>query len=326
MSLQITVLGMGRIGCSIGLALASSKQPFRRVGFDRDPGTARRAAALKAFDTVPFNLSSSVDNADVVILAMPVDEIRKAFEVIATVLKPEGVVIDTSPVKVAVMEWAKELLPERPFLGMTPTLNPAYLDDPAAGPEAAHADLFKNGLMVITHPAGIDERALQLASDLTVLLGASPLFADPVEADGLLAAGRILPQLLAAAVVNALSGQPGWKDGQKLADRAFSAVTTPLLDLDEHKSLGQTALLNRQNVTRVLDNLALELDLLRQALQDGDQETLTAQLETAVQARAEWLKVRQLANWSERQDLHSLPTAGESLGHIIGLRKKKDKT
>ena len=326
MTLQITVLGLDQVGCSIGLALANVKDPPRRVGFDRSPETARRAAALKTFDTIPYNLSAAVDKADVVIMAVPVDEIRITLEVIAPDLKPAAIVIDTSPVKVEVMGWAKELLPGHPFLAMTPTLNPNYLDDLAIGSEAAHADLFKDGLMVITHPAGVDERALQTASDLAVLMGAAPLFADPWEVDGLLAAGRLLPKLLAAALVNAVSGQPGWKDGRKLADRSFGLATAPLLDLDERKTLGQAALLDRQNAVRVLDNLALELDTLRQALQDGDQETLTQWISNARQGRSEWLMVRRAANWSERQSQPTLPTAGEMMGQLIGLRKKKDQT
>jgi prephenate dehydrogenase len=179
---------------------------------------------------------------------------------------------------------------------------------------------------VITHPTGVDVRALQLVSDLAVLMGAAPLFADPWEVDGLLAADRLLPQLLAAALVNAVSGQPGWKEGRKLADRAFSAVTATLLDLDEHKTLGQAALLNRQNALRVLDNLALELELLHQVLQNEDQETLTRWISSARQARSEWLKLRRVANWSERQSQPTLPTPGEMLGQIIGVRKKKDQT
>jgi prephenate dehydrogenase len=326
MTLQITVLGLGQVGCSIGLALANVKDPPRRVGFDRSPETARRAAALKPFDALPYNIPDAVDKADVVILAMQVDEIRRAFEIMAPALKSSAVVIDTSPVKVEVMGWAKELFPDRPFLGMTPTLNPAYLDDTATGPEASHADLFKDGLMVITHPTGIDERALQLASDLAVMLGAAPLYADPWEVDGLLAADHLLPQLVAAAMVNAVSGQPGWKEGRKLADRAFSAATAPLLDLDEHKILGQAALLNRQNAVRVLDNLALELDTLRRALQNGDQETLTQWIGSARQSRSEWLKLRRAANWSEIQSQPTLPTPGEMMGQIIGVRKKKDQT
>ncbi len=327
MTLQISVLGLGQIGCSIGLALANEKNPPQRVGFDRIPETARQAAALKVFDTLPFKLSEAVHKSDVVFLTVPLDEVRRTFEVMAPDLKPDAVVIDTSPVKVEVMAWAKELLPAGcSFLSMTPTLNPAYLDDPATGPEAAHADLFKDGLMVITHPQGVDERALQLASDLAVMLGSAPLFADPFEVDGLLAASRLLPQLLAAALVNALSDQPGWKDGSKLADRAFGEVTAPLLDLDERNALGQAALLNRQNVGRVLDNLALELDTLRQAVLDGDQETLTQRIDQARQARGDWLKLRRAANWTERQSHPALPTAGEMMGGIIGLRKRKDKS
>jgi len=323
MALQITVLGLGQVGCSFGLALADQKDPIRRVGFDRDAGTARKASTLKAFDALPFNLPDSVEKADVVFVAMPVDEVRHALEVIAPVLKPEAVVIDASPVKVEVMGWYHELMPEQPFVAMTPVLNPAYLADGAAGPEAARADLFKDGLMVITHPAGAAEVALQTAGGLATLLGASPLFADPWETDGILAAVRLLPELLAAALAGSVADQPGWAEARKFASQTFGAVTAPLQELAERKTLGQAALLNRDNVLRVLDNLILELDTLRAAIQNGDQETLTKRIEHARQERREWIELHRTANWAGHQDLHSLPTASEM---ILGSRKKKAKT
>ena len=47
------------------------------------------------------------------------------------------------------------------------------------GIDAAHADLFKNSLMIITSPPGADADALKLAADLAVLVGSIPFFADP---------------------------------------------------------------------------------------------------------------------------------------------------
>ncbi len=86
---------------------------------------------------------------------------------------------------------------------MTPTLNPAYLDETKLGIDAAHADLFKNSLMVITSPPGTDADALKLATDLAMLLGSIPFFADAYETDGLMAAVHLLPELVAAALVDA---------------------------------------------------------------------------------------------------------------------------
>src|SRR5512138_4030418 len=111
MPVQITIIGLNQIGASIGLALAKVKDQVTRIGNDREPTIARQAEKAGAVDKTVFNLPSAVREADVVILALPVDEIRETIEIIAQDLKPGSVMIDTSPVKGPVLEWVKELLP-----------------------------------------------------------------------------------------------------------------------------------------------------------------------------------------------------------------------
>ncbi len=114
------------------------------------------------------------------------------------------------------------------------------------GLEAARADLFQGGLMAIVTPATTNSAAIKLAADLTRLLGAMPLFADPLEVDGLMAATHLLPQLMAAALLNATVDQPGWREGRKFAGRAYAEATAPaVLPWDSH-SLAAAALLNRE--------------------------------------------------------------------------------
>lgn len=323
MTVQITVLGLGRIGVSIGLALAERKGQILRVGNDRDPRRTRDVAGLGAFDQVQHNLPSAVERADAVVLAVPVDEVRKALEEFAPDLKPGAVVIDTSPLQVSAMQWAAGLLPaERYFLSMTPTLNPLYLEETGSGAGAPHADLFKDGLMLIAHLPGVVEGALKLAADLATLLGASPYFADPWEADGLLAAAHILPRLAAAALANAVVDQPGWIEGRKLAGRAFAQATAPVLDPDEAKELGQAALHNKENTLRVLDNLAAELDALRQAIAAGDAAQLAERLERARQSRIKWWGQRSAADWVDQKP-EPLPGSREFLGQLVGLGRRK---
>lgn len=324
MAIQITVLGLGQVGTSIGLALAAHKDQVLRVGSDSLPLAERAASRLNAFDQIKHNLPAAVENADVVVLACPVDEIRRTLEIIAPELKAGAVVIDTSPLNVKVMEWAEELLPpERYFISMLPTLNPAYLESLVEGPEAAHDDLFKNGLMVITNPPSTGSDALKLAADLAVLLGGTPYFGDAWEMDGLLAASHMLPKLLAAALANAVTDQPGWNEGRRLAGRPFAFATGPVLDLDEVKSFGQAALENRENTLRVLDNLLAELETLRDALSGQDAEALAKWIEHAQKNRQEWWAQRKLANWGAPARTEPLPTSGEVLGRLIGLGKKK---
>ena len=161
MTVQITIIGTGQIGASIGLALGEHKDLFLRVGHDKDIRVANRAKDMGALDRVDINLPHSVEEAAIVILALPLDQIRETLKYIVLDLTDEVVIMDTAPVKGDVLQWAKELLPpKRYYIGLTPVLNPAYLDTPGSGVEAAHADLFKNGLMAIVSPSGMCRRRL----------------------------------------------------------------------------------------------------------------------------------------------------------------------
>jgi prephenate dehydrogenase len=326
MPIQITIIGLHRVGASIGLAMAKIKDQAVRVGNDRDHGIARQAEKLGAIDKTVINLPSAVREADVVIMAVPVDEVRETMEIIAADLKPGSVLIDTSPVKSAVMQWAKELLPgdDRYFVSLTPSLNPSYLMDSGSDAEKAHADLFQNSLMLVSSMAGIDESALTLATNLTSVLGATPLYADSFEADGLMAYSHLLPELVSAALVNATIDQPGWREARKMAGHAYALATEPAMQQEESKAMGQTALLNAQNTTRMLDQVLIELRAIRDAVASGDAALLQERLEHAQQGRALWLQQRRAADWEPRSQQH-VPTGGEVIGRLFGVRPKRDK-
>ena len=130
MTVQVTIIGLGQIGTSIGLALAEHTDLVRRIGHDKDHSVARAAEKLGALDEVKINLPDSVREADIVLLSLPVSEIRETLEVIAQDLKEGAVVMDTAPVKGSVTQWAKELLPsERFYVSLVPVINPEYLHE-----------------------------------------------------------------------------------------------------------------------------------------------------------------------------------------------------
>jgi len=111
MTVQITIVGLGQIGTSIGLALAGRQELIYRVGHDREIGIARQAEKMGALDKVAINLPAAVSEADIVMLSLPVDQIHDTLAIIKEDLKAGAVVMDTSPTKQAVMNWAAEILP-----------------------------------------------------------------------------------------------------------------------------------------------------------------------------------------------------------------------
>lgn len=329
MTVQITIVGLGQIGGSIGLALAEHKEMFLRVGHDRELDVARQAIKLGAIDKSSINLPSAVRDADIVLLALPIDQIRETLEIIAPDLREHAVVLDTAPVKEVVTAWAKELLPpNRHYVGLTPVLNPSYLLMPDSGINAARADLFHHGMLCIVTPPGTASEAIKLSADLTRLVGATALFVDPVENDSLMAATHILPQLVSAALLNATVDQPGWYEARKIAGRSYAEVTNPAVMLSEPQTLSSSALVTRENVLRVMDAMIASLQALRNDIAQEDSQALVGRLERAQQGGELWWSQRQAAKWSEESSqAPDISTSSEIFGRMIGFggRKKKKK-
>ena len=326
MPVQITIIGLGQIGASIGMALGKHPTLLHRVGHDKNLSTARQAEKKGALDAVKINLPGSVRKAKIVILSLPVQEIRETLQVIAEDLPEGALVMDTAPVKGPVAQWVKELLPaNRYYVGMVPAINPSYLHRTVLGVEAAEADLFHESVIMLDAIRGTPEEAVKLATDLVTLLGATPLFADMLETDGLMSSTHLVPQLLAAGMLNALVGQPGWDDARKLAGRPFAALTSALAYQDEMDALCEAAILNQENVTRVLDVVIGSLQGLRDDIADGNHDQLSERLELALDGRERWLSERTRAEWSKRAnvDLSELPSLTERLFGTQKYLKKK---
>ena len=84
---KITIIGLGLIGTSIGMALRKAKVNVEVIGHDRDRGSANQAQKMGATDKNEWNLISAVEDAMIVIIATPVKTIEDVMQQIAPVLK-----------------------------------------------------------------------------------------------------------------------------------------------------------------------------------------------------------------------------------------------
>ena len=319
MAVQITIIGLGQIGTSLGLALKEHTEKIHRVGHDKVHSRAQQAKDLGALDQAQSNLHNAVKEADIVLLALPLSEIRPTLELIGNDLRPGTVLMETAPAKAAVADWVGELLsPGCDYIGLLPTIHPAHLLGLISGQAAAHEDLFRDAPMLIISPparAGVESsaqstgKAIKAASDLVELLGAKPLFIDIAETDGLITATHILPRLIAAALVNITIGQPGWQEGTKLTGRVYAEATAPIASEDQDASYEAESLLtasvsNKGNVLRVIDNYISALQSLRDDVAESSLEAsldenspLYDHLMTAYKARQRWWQERNSPDW-----------------------------
>lgn len=310
--LRFTILGLDTLGASFGLA--AQGDPLLRIGYDADTQRVQAARKAKAVDKTAYNLENAVKGADLVLVNLPLHEIRAALKAIAPRLKADAIVLDTAPAKAQVAAWARELLPAGVHhVGLLPVVNPAYL--PAASADAPRADWFRGAVMGIVAEPDTAGKALQAAADLAVRVGAQPLFLEMAEADGLLAAVEMLPRLLAAALVQVTTAEPGWPEARKFASQAYAAATAAATPGAE----APAAIAHRAALGRLLLRLMAQLNTLADWLAAGDEEALDDWLAAAVRARRDWLDERRRHDW-DALPRPPTPTTGEVLKALFGRR------
>ena len=328
MAFQAAIIGLNKIGGSLGLALAAYPGILTCVGYDEDPRIARAAAKQGAITKGYLTLHRCVQQSQVIILACPIDDLEENLQLIAAHAPKGAVVIDTSSNKTQVTEWAQEILPDdMHFMGWTLALNPEHLYEPAFGLDAARADLFADSLIGITDPPGTPESVLTLNIDLVSLLDAKPYLVDSVEADGWIAMVHQLPRLTALALLLATIDSPGWAEARKLAGPDFAQATLPILNLSDREELGLGLSLNKTNLLRLIDDLSAALGRVRAHLEEENTITLKKDIAHAIDQRLLWFERRRLGNWAASQSSEMLDRARSPLlGSWLDehLRKKKD--
>ncbi|MFT4037471.1 MAG: prephenate dehydrogenase/arogenate dehydrogenase family protein [Thermomicrobiales bacterium] len=289
---RVLIVGLGLIGGSIGLALrrwseehkVDNRKPLDVVGFDPNLDHQRAAEKMGAVDKGAWDLAKAAREADVVVLAAPVNSLREVMADLAPNLQPGVVVTDTGSTKAQVMVWAKELLPPgvhfvggHPMAGKTQSI------------EGAEADLFAGATWCIAPAVNASEDAVRTVLGLVAAAGAEPFFVDPYEHDAYVAGVSHLPFAMSAALMNAVARDTSWREMKQLTAGGFRDTTrlasgSPAMHRD-------ILLTNRDAVLRWIDAMSSSLAELRKDLASTDEqasERLEAFFTEARDARADW--------------------------------------
>lgn len=334
-TITAAVLGLGRIGSSIGLALKrhnarkDARQQFHITGYDSDPDWVETARRKGAIDSAARSAADAAANKDIVVLALPYGEVQGAYRSLKDTVRAGAVILDASLLKLPSMEWADKYLPaEAHMVGVTPILNPAYLFDGTDDAEHAAADLFDGGTFLVSPGAKSAKDAVELTADLADLLGATPRFADPVEHDGWIAAMEALPTLLGVAAFHTLRESKGWDDAQRAGNPAFGRLTHRLRDTHPD-DLRDFLLDNRASVVYQIDQLMETLQVMRQILAENNRAALEETLIESSKAYEQWFQHRSSARWGDpgeppRQQPRDALMGG-FLGSYLSKRLRGDK-
>ena len=328
MGFQITIIGMNVTSSSIGLALGAFPGDITRVGVDREAETLNKAKRLGIVDRTSFNIPDAVNEADVILLAEPLDQLLDTLNAIIPYLNADIHLLDVSGVKQTINLHLLNSCPDfHNHVNLTCVVNPDYMLTALSSIEDARQDLFKNGLIALSMAEGTSKDTVELASAIVRLLGARIMFTDPVEADGLQAAALYLPQMLSSILMNVAAGQPGWREARKLVNAPFMLPAGILEMIPNAESAASEWLAEKENLIRYIDILAEELQDIRSELESDDGQRLAVRIGTAKDSFCNLHDLRLNGDLVDtgHVKLH-IPSSAETLREMIGFGRRKKYT
>ena len=280
---QMTIVGVGLIGGSLGMICKQQRLVGTVVGAGRRVENLKKAVELKAIDRYSTDLAEAASGSDLLVLATPVDTFESVLKACAPKLAPNAVVTDVGSVKGPLVSRMEALVPAgvrvvgaHPIAGKEKT-----------GVDAASLELFRGALCILTPTANTDSDALTKVRRLWGFTGARVYDMDPLLHDRVLGAISHLPHLAAFALVNAVA--------------SIQETQTPDLDLQIYSGGGykdttriaasspemwrDICLWNRDNLVSQIEIYETRLERLKVLIKAGDGEGLAREFAQAKQAR-----------------------------------------
>ena len=280
---KITIIGVGLLGGSIGLAARQRGLAKEIAGYARREKNIAEAEKIRALDYATTDLLAAVSGADLVILCTPLAQMGVLTKQFLPALKHGAIVTDVGSVKAGVVRELEPLLKKAGayFVGSHPMAGGEKM-----GVLAARADLYANALCVITPTEKSNATAVRKVEQFWQSLGARTLRLDAAQHDLLVSRTSHLPHVMAAALAKLVLNPASPKPQPALCATGFRDTTR--IASGSPEMWRDIALANRKNVSRSVDAFVGELKQFQAALKKGDAAAVEKFFATAKQLRDNW--------------------------------------
>jgi len=266
---RVAIIGLGLLGGSIGLAVREFAATITTTAYDRDPDVREAARARGLADRICDDAAQAVNDADLVILCVPVGAMEAAARAIRENLPRDAIVSDVGSSKQSVAEALARALPDNIVIPAHPVAGTER-----SGPDAGFAQLFSGRWCILTPPADAPAPALDSLSEFWNRLGARVEIMDAAHHDLVLAVTSHIPHLIAYTIVGTASdleevtrsevikySAGGFRDFTRIA------ASDPVMWRDVFLS-------NRGAVLEMLGRFSEDLTALQRAIREGDGDKL----------------------------------------------------
>jgi prephenate dehydrogenase len=280
---KITIIGVGLLGGSIGLAVKKRRVAAEIAGFVRSKKSIADCEKFGATDFATTDLLAAVSNSDLIILCTPLAQMLPIAKQFLPALKRGAIVTDVGSVKAGVVRELESLVQKfgAHFVGGHPMAGAEK-----TGVSSARADLFVNAVCVLTQTKKSNAAAVRKLEQFWKSLGARVLKMDAAQHDLLVSRSSHLPHAVAATLANLVLNPASPKQQAALCANGFRDTTR--IASGSPEMWRDIALANRKNLSRSVDAFVSELKKFQNALKKSDAKAVARFFETAKSQRDNW--------------------------------------
>lgn len=150
----VAIIGVGLIGGSLAIRLHEKKLASRLLGVDTSESHAAKALELELVDEM-VTLDEAIEQADVLVLAIPVDQVRLLLPTLLDRITHQ-MVLDLGSTKSQLIDAVRNHPRRGRYVASHPMWGTEY-----SGPAAARTDAYINKAVIICNANETDEDALE---------------------------------------------------------------------------------------------------------------------------------------------------------------------
>lgn len=280
---KITIVGVGLLGGSLGLAIKRRRLARQVCGYVRRPASLKDCERAGAMDFAATDLLAAVWDADLVILCTPLAQMRALTQQMLPALKRGAIVTDVGSVKRSVVKELESIVAKAGghFIGSHPMAGAEK-----TGVLASRADLFECALCVVTPTRKSNLAALRKVEQFWKAIGGRVLRLSPELHDALVSRTSHLPHVVAATLASVVLNPKRPKQQVALCANGFRDTTR--IASGSPEMWRDIAMANRKQLRVALDEFVRALQQAQAILRRGRTEEISRLFETAKARRDNW--------------------------------------
>ena len=280
---KITLVGVGLLGGSIGLAAKQRRLADRVSGFVRRLESVAECVRAGAVDDAGTDLARAVEGADLVILCTPLAQMASLTAKLLPALHRGAIVTDVGSVKGSVVAELEPLVTGAGghFIGSHPMAGAEK-----TGVGAARPDLFEKAICVVTPTAATNKDAIRKVGEFWSDLGGVPVRMSPELHDDLVSRSSHLPHVVAAELANYVLSPVHPKEQAVVCATGFRDTTR--IASGSPEMWRDIALANRHHLARVLGVFIEDLQEFQHAIETQDVKAIEEFFQQAKSRRDAW--------------------------------------